>query len=161
MSFTVNDSLLSKRYVDTKLNLVFSPPKGFNEVEKSISNTKLLDSLSGLKLEHKKVFFNKDDTALIVVSKVNETLAVKQLVKKNRSYIDKKWNKPIFSEFYSNAIRFNQFILLDDKYVVFKLMIKPNKELVEINYIIPKNNYDEAFAKRIESSLGTINRVNI
>ena len=66
------------------------------------------------------------------------------------------WEKWASTEYVNNGISFNQFLLQNKSYIVFKLLVEKDKRISELNYIIPKENYTEDIAKKIESSIGSI-----
>ena len=161
LKFNVQKELLSTISYSLSQNLYFNIPLDFENVSvNSLDDLKKvgLDSISNLPLLNHKFYFNKKDKSIIITSQVDKDYKNKLILSKTLEYSKNKqlWEKVSSTEYVNNGLSFNQFLLQNKSFIVFKLLVEKNKRTSEVNYIIPKENYTEEMARKIESSIGSI-----
>lgn len=161
LKFNVQKDLLSTRSYNLTQNLHFNIPLDFEKVSiNSLDDLKKvgLDSISNLPLLNHRFYFNKKEKSIIITSLVDKVLSNELILSKTLEYSKNKqlWEKESSTEYVNNGLNFNQFLLQNKRFIVFKLIVEKNKKNSEINFIIPKGNYTEEMARKIESSIGSI-----
>lgn len=168
VGFRVDENLLDTTiFINKHAKITYRLPKDFTEIHiTSDASFKSLplDSLSNLKSVEKRLFFNQKNKIIFIVSSIDNKKTTKEEVESLQSFLENRslWKDIKFSKFMYNGIKFNQFILQEKKYVIFKLLLDCNieKGLLEMNYILPLEFYDDKMAKTLESSIGSIKNIN-
>lgn len=161
INFDVNKELLFPVSQSITNNLHFNVPVNFTKINiTSLENLKNvgLDSISNLPLLNHRFYFNEKDKSIIITSVVDKSYNKDLILAETLKYSKNKklWEKESSTEYVNNELSFNQFLLQNKDYIVFKLLVEKDKRTSELNYIISKRNYTEDIAKNIESSIGSI-----
>ena len=161
INFDVNKELLFPVSQSITNDLHFNIPVNFTKINiTSLENLKNvgLDSISNLPLLNHRFYFNEKDKSIIITSVVDKLYNKEFILAETLKYSKNKklWEKESSTEYVNNELSFNQFLLQNKDYIVFKLLVEKDKRTSELNYIISKRNYTEDIAKKIESSIGSI-----
>lgn len=162
--FEVKQELLASDSIVTSYGISVKTPKGFQRIPQKNAEgnlTKFTDSLSPNTLKNHIICSNAAINSVILISKVidkNYEDIVKNTIKYSRNKA--MWSNITIGEFTNNNLRFNQFVLNNSKHVIFKLLVASKDEISEINYIFPREVYNVDLVKSLESSIGSIHRIN-
>ena len=161
INFDVKKELLFPVSYNITNDLHFNVPINFSKINiSSLDNLKKvgLDSISNLPLLNHRFYFNEKYKSIIITSVVDKTYSKDLILAKTLKYSKntKIWEKESSTEYVNNELSFNQFLLQNKDYIVFKLLVEKNNKNSELNYIVPKESYTEDMAKKIESSIGSI-----
>jgi len=170
LSFNINNELLSDVFIDSTLDLQFSPPLGWKRLDKSIisqlkNQLKLtISDLPHYQLTPKEIFFNDENNALCAISvylNVPDTASFKDFRQAYKRFVLDNFSETLKKNDLSriNNLNFYQMVIMDQKVVNFKFFGKNNsKHPYQIDYIIPNDEYSDLM-KSIESSIGTLNKI--
>ena len=167
IQFNVDNSLLEAVYFSDSLNFSFAPPIGFLANPLKPINKKIQkfqdEKLSSYFLSIKEIFYDSSSTNFCSISFVQST------DKLDLNYFTNNFNSLLAKQFIPENIKhgrfskdgvdINQFLIMTDTIVFFKLFLKPtNSYIIQLDYAIDRSIYPN-YIKRIESSIGSISTI--
>ena len=160
LEFEINDNLLSDEISIDEMNLSIRPPIDWYEIvgedfEKASQSIKEADNLFSLKLKH---MFVSNNASTLIINEVGGT-DFDYLPDDFQSLLRDNFNVEsiLDSEFFINEIPIKQFIINISDKIIFKLFINNINNDLQIDYIIPRNEYANELRK-LESSLGSLTK---
>jgi len=155
----VNTNLLSDSiYFVPNKNLSFYPPRYWARIDTSDSEIyiKLSEQL-GINLLA--IFKLKYPDCILIVTDFSETSAdfYNLILKDPNTYFNKDsiWNAIQPSSFKYNSRSFFQLVLQNAELIIFKIFIYSNREVYELDYVIPRTEIVN-YVQSVESSIGSI-----
>jgi len=165
LTFEVDSTKLELASVDQNLGIQFNAPKGWTPITQSLFvKFSKQDSTIFLKGTHfminpSSIFLNKDDKSLLYISQI-QGIGDSTSVDKYKDLIQRNFSPTKVGDFFKENILFTQYLIQDEIRINFKLLFfNSNKQLIQFDYIAPKNAYVLEL-KAIESSIGSIKLIN-
>jgi len=159
MQFNVDEKYINEQIKIEEINIYFSAPKNlilmdtvsFNKIQSDLEK-KVNILPNTYKLNLLNIFYDEKISFFCIISKImTENFdEIKKIFNEN--------NKLKSDEFIYNDFKVFQILYTNENILNFKLLFNDTKNLFEIDYIIPKQNYNEEIARRIESSIGSIKK---
>lgn len=168
MTFTVNRQLLkdSLNIIDEKM--IISIPKSWKPLPDSLKSSltskvetfNARNDSSAIQLNIHSVYVQPDNKASLVISRLSfpkndstESLQRKHYTQQMKTGIDS--TSLGIAEFSKDGIFITQYMIRTLQSVSFKLLFKAHKSMMQCDYIIPTNAFQQEI-RAVESSIGSI-----
>ena len=164
LKFDIDYNSLGEKYSSDSLNLTFFLPAGWN-IDKSKPLPGQTQKFPGTELDSyslkiKEIFYDSLSSSFCSVSKIqaNDSLKIKSLLNSYETIFTRQFGSENVKRghFSIGEMEINQFLLMTNTYVLFKLNFMTDKNFIlQLDYAIDRSIYP-GYIKKIESSIGSI-----
>lgn len=168
MTFTVNRQLLNDSLSIVDEKMILSIPKSWKPLPDSLKNSltskvetfNARNNSSAIQLNIHSVYVQPDNKASLVISRLSfptsdstELLQRQHYTKQMKTGIDS--TSLGIAEFTKDGIFITQYMIRTQQSVSFKLLFKAQRSMMQCDYIIPNNVFQQEI-RAVESSIGSI-----
>jgi len=170
INFSVDSSLLGEKVVLNDLNFSYNAPKNWIIFDSAAVNQLIKIPIEQSKNDISKIikpinyFVDSITKSILITSMIfdKDKKNKKQFISNYKNHINtvSKDSKVMVNEFMKDNFHIVQFLIQNNDFVNFKLVMFINSNIIQQDFYIPPKEYNMEIAKVIESSIGSMNIIN-
>ena len=167
IAFNVDLTLLAEEYHCSEMEISLNPPKNWEQISSDLlisvkENLIASKDTSNINIVPLNVFMNMEKSFTCFLSTFDNELLARDTCENYINEFRMKNKELQFNEgsFAHNDLDFHQFIFTKDDFITINLFVViKDQKVIMIDYIMPSKYYEEEL-RAIESSIGTIKKLN-